>query len=102
MRTERLTTRANEAIAAAQQVAEGEGNPELTSLHLLLSLVDQPDGVVAAAIERIGRDPASVATAARAELAKLPKVSGGAQLTLGADARRILSDAHPLAGRMRD
>ena len=102
MRTERFTTRANEAIAAAQQLAEGEGNPELTALHLLLSLVDQPDGVVPAAIERMGKDPAALADAVRAELAKLPKVSGGAQLTLGDDARRILSDAHLLAERMHD
>jgi len=102
MRTERFTTRATEAIAAAQQLAEGEGHPELTSLHLLLSLVDQPDGVVAAVIERMGKDPSAVATEVRDELAKLPKVTGGTQLTLGADARRILSDAHPLAERMRD
>ena len=44
------------------------------------------------------RSPASV----RDELAKLPKVSGGAQLTLSEDARRVLSDAHPLAERMHD
>jgi len=102
MRTERFTTRATEAINAAQQLAEGEGHPELTALHLLLSLVDQPDGVVPAVIERLGKDPAAAAGAVRAELAKLPKVSGGAQLTLGDDARRILSDAHPLAERMHD
>ncbi len=34
--------------------------------------------------------------------AKLPKVSGAAQLTLSEDARRVLSDAHPLAERLRD
>ena len=102
MRTERFTTRATEAIAAAQQLAEGEGHPELTALHLLLSLLDQPDGVVPTVIERIGKDPAAVTTAVREELARQPKVSGTAQLTLGADARRILSDAHPLAERMRD
>jgi ATP-dependent Clp protease ATP-binding subunit ClpB len=102
MRTERFTTRATEAIAAAQQLAEGEGHAELTALHLLLSLVDQPDGVVSAVIERMGKDPAAVAAAAREELAKLPKVSGSTQLTLGNDARRILSEAHPLAERMHD
>ena len=64
MRTERFTTRATEAIAAAQQLAEGEGHPELTAMHLLLSLVGQPDGVVPVVIERIGDDPAAVATAA--------------------------------------
>ena len=102
MRTERFTTRATEAIAAAQQLAEGEGHAELTALHLLLSLVDQPDGVVAAVIERVGKDPVAVAAATREQLARLPKVNGTAQLTLGNDARRILSDAHPMAERMRD
>src|SRR5918999_563085 len=103
MRTERFTTRAQEAILAAQQLAEGEGHPELTNLHLLLSLVDQPDGVVPAVLERIGLNPAEIAEAARAELAKQPTVTGqGTQLSLSNESRRALSDAHPLAERMHD
>jgi ATP-dependent Clp protease ATP-binding subunit ClpB len=103
MRTERFTTRAQEAIAAAQQLAEGEGHPELTNLHLLLSLVDQPDGVVPAILERMGQPPAAIAEAARQALAEQPRVSGGAaQLTLSNETRRALSDAHPLAERMHD
>jgi ATP-dependent Clp protease ATP-binding subunit ClpB len=103
MRTDRFTTRAQEAIAAAQQLAEGEGHPELTATHLLLSLIDQPDGVVPAVMEKLGKDPAAIAAGAREQLTRLPKVQGGAaQLTLSNDARRVLSDAHPLAERMRD
>ncbi len=103
MRTERFTTRAQEAILAAQQLAEGEGHPELTNLHLLLSLVDQPDGVVPSVLERIGINPAELAEAIRAELAKLPTVTGqGTQLSLSNETRRVLSDAHPLAERMHD
>ncbi|TMB54687.1 MAG: type VI secretion system ATPase TssH, partial [Chloroflexi bacterium] len=102
MRTERFTTRAQEAIVAAQTLAEGEGQPELTAAHLLLSLVDQPDGVVSAVLEAIGRRPEAIANAIRADLGKLPKVSGAAQLTLSRDASRILSDAHPIAERMHD
>jgi ATP-dependent Clp protease ATP-binding subunit ClpB len=103
MRTDRFTTRAQEAIVAAQQLAEGEGHPELIAVHLLLSLVDQPEGVVPAVLERMGKDPANIAAAARAQLDKLPKAQGGAtQLTLSNEARRVLSDAHPLAERMHD
>jgi len=103
MRTERFTTRSQEAILAAQQMAEGEGHPELTASHLLLSLVDQPEGVVPIVLEQLGVAPSEVAQAARAQLARLPSVSGGAhQLTLSAEARRILSDAHPIAERMHD
>src|SRR5947207_5924250 len=103
MRIERFTQRAQEAIAEAQQLAEGEGNPQLDPLHLLLVLSEQPDGVVPAVLERMGKDPAQVAEALRAELAKLPKVQGGGtQLTLSDEARRILSDSHLVAERMKD
>jgi ATP-dependent Clp protease ATP-binding subunit ClpB len=103
MRTERFTTRAQEAILAAQQLAEGEGHAELTNLHLLLSLVDQPDGVVPAVLERLGSDLAAIAQQAREALSRLPRVSGGGtQLSLSNETRRVLSDAHPLAERMHD
>ena len=114
MRTERFTTRTQEAILAAQQLAEGEGHPELTAAHLLLSLIDQPDGVVPAVLEKAGKDPAAIAEALRGRLAHLPRVSGeGAQLSLSneapqcpdrgpchrrAAARRVRLDRAPAAG----
>jgi ATP-dependent Clp protease ATP-binding subunit ClpB len=103
MRIDRFTQRAQEAIAEAQQRAEESGHPQLEVAHLLLVLVDQPDGVVPAVLERVGADPRQVAEALRAELAKLPTVQGtSAQLTLSDAARRVLSDAHPIAERMHD
>jgi ATP-dependent Clp protease ATP-binding subunit ClpB len=103
MRTDRFTQRASEAIVSAQQLAEGEGHPQLEVAHLLLVLAEQPDGVVPAVLGRIGVAPASVSQALRAELAKLPTVSGSAQqLQLSNEARRVLTDAHAVAERMRD
>ncbi|MGH2446752.1 MAG: ATP-dependent Clp protease ATP-binding subunit, partial [Candidatus Limnocylindria bacterium] len=103
MRTDRFTQRATEAIVSAQQLAESEGHPQLEVAHLLLVLAEQPDGVVPAVLSRIGVTPASVAEALRAELAKLPKVSGAAQqLQLSNEARRVLTDAHAVAERMHD
>ncbi|HET6744799.1 MAG TPA: ATP-dependent chaperone ClpB [Candidatus Limnocylindria bacterium] len=103
MRTERFTARAQEAIVAAQQLAEGEGHPELTAAHLLLSLVDQPDGVVPAILEKAGKDPAALAAALRERLGQLPRVSGGGtQLSLSNEARDVLTEAHVIAERMRD
>ena len=103
MRTDRFTQRATEAIVSAQQLAESEGHPQLEVAHLLLVLVEQPDGVVPAVLGRIGVAPASVAADLRAELAKLPRVSGAAQqLQLSNEARRVLTDAHAVSERMRD
>ena len=103
MRTDRFTQRASEAIVSAQQLAEAEGHPQLEVAHLLLILTEQPDGVVPAVLNRIGVQPASVARTLRDDLAKLPKVSGATQqLQLSNDARRVLTDAHAVAERMRD
>ncbi|HEX5041143.1 MAG TPA: ATP-dependent chaperone ClpB [Candidatus Limnocylindria bacterium] len=103
MRTDRFTQRATEAIVNAQQLAESEGHAQLEVAHLLLVLAEQPDGVVPAVLNRIGVPPASVADALRAELARLPKVSGAAQqLQLSNEARRVLTEAHTVAERMRD
>ncbi|CAN5538256.1 ATP-dependent chaperone ClpB [soil metagenome] len=103
MRTDRFTQRASEAIVSAQQLAEAEGHPQLEVAHLLLILTEQPDGVVPAVLNRIGVQPASVARALRDDLGKLPKVSGATQeLQLSNEARRVLTDAHAVAERMRD
>jgi ATP-dependent Clp protease ATP-binding subunit ClpB len=103
MRTDRFTQRATEAIVNAQQLAEREGNPELTVAHLLLVLAEQPDGVVPAVLGRIGVETSAVAEALREELARLPKVQGTAQqLQLSNEARRVLTDAHAVSERMRD
>ncbi|MEP7082318.1 MAG: ATP-dependent chaperone ClpB [Chloroflexota bacterium] len=103
MRTDRFTQKATEAIVSAQQLAESEGHPQLEVAHVLLVLTEQPDGVVPQVLQRIGVSPGTIADALRAELAKLPKVSGtAAQLTLSNEARRVLTDAHQVAERMRD
>ncbi len=103
MRTDRFTQRATEAIVSAQSLAESEGHAQLEAAHLLLVLTEQPDGVVPAVLNRIGVAPAAVAEALRTELAKLPKVSGAAQqLQLSNEARRVLTDAHAVAERLRD
>jgi len=103
VRIDRFTQKAQQAILDAQQLAEREGNPQLEVAHLVLVLVDQPDGVVPAVLDKMGVSVSAVADALRAELERLPKVSGAAQqLTLSAEASRVLSDAHLVAERMRD
>ena len=53
MRIERFTQRAQQAILEAQQLAEAEGHSQLEAAHLLLTLAEQPDGVVPSLLERV-------------------------------------------------
>jgi ATP-dependent Clp protease ATP-binding subunit ClpB len=58
---------------------------------------------VPATLARIGANPGAIAQSMRAELARLPKVTGAAQqLQLSNESRRVLTDAHAIAERMRD
>ena len=103
MRTERFTTRATEAIVAAQQLAEGEGHPELTRCTCSCRWSTSPTASSRPSWSGSARIRRAVAEALRGELAKLPKVSGAAtQLTLSNEARRVLTDAHAMAERMHD
>ena len=52
-RFEKLTTKAQQAIAYAQNKASVLGNPEITPVHLLASLLEETDGIVAPLLEKI-------------------------------------------------
>ncbi|MBI5069046.1 MAG: ATP-dependent chaperone ClpB [Deltaproteobacteria bacterium] len=77
MRTEKLTVKAQEALAGAQAQARRRDHQALEAEHLLLALLEPADGVTAAILAKIGADPAQVAALAEDELRSLPRVSGG-------------------------
>ena len=52
--------------------------PQIEPEHLLTTLVEQREGVVPEVLRKLNVNPAEVATAARALLARLPQARGGA------------------------
>ena len=102
MNLNRMTEKAQEALLAAQQAAEQAGHPELEPEHLLAALAAQQDGVVPTVLRRLGVDPAAVADAARAEVAKLPSARGGAAPALSARTRDAVNRASAEAERLKD
>ena len=53
----KLTEKAQEAIAAAQREAENRRNTQLEPEHLLLALIQQEAGVVPAVLDKLGISP---------------------------------------------
>jgi ATP-dependent Clp protease ATP-binding subunit ClpB len=102
MNINKYTERAQEAILAAQQLADREGNPEIVPEHLLLTLVEQREGIVPEIIRKMNADPTAVATAIRAELNKLPRAEGGSQPGLSARVRKVTDAAESEAQRLKD
>ena len=102
MNINKYTEKAQEAILAAQQLADREGNPEIVPEHLLLTLVEQREGIVPEIIRKMNADPAAVAAAIRAELNKLPRAQGGSQPGLSARLRKVTDAAESEAERLKD
>jgi ATP-dependent Clp protease ATP-binding subunit ClpB len=102
MNINKYTEKAQEAIAGAQQLADRAGHPEILPEHLLVTLVEQREGIVPEIARKMKADPAAVAAAAREELNKLPRAHGGAQPGLSARLRRVTDAAEAEAERLKD
>ena len=76
MQQDRFTVKAQEAVASAQRLASEGNNPEVAPAHLLLTLLEQDDGLVVPVLQRVGIDPETARTAAREAISELPKLSG--------------------------
>jgi ATP-dependent Clp protease ATP-binding subunit ClpB len=77
MNINKYTEKAQEAIIGAQQLADREGHPELQPEHLLLTLLDQQDGIVPSIARKMNQDPVALAAAVKTELGRAPKAPQG-------------------------
>jgi len=69
---EKLTTSAQAAVANAQTLAGGKGHAEISSIHLLLALLKEADGIVPAVIDKIGPSRQQLTTTVESEVERLP------------------------------
>jgi ATP-dependent Clp protease ATP-binding subunit ClpB len=76
--TKRWTEKTTEAYLAAQSLAERNGNSQIEPEHLLLALIEQGDGVVPQVLSKMNVAVGALSQQVRAELNKLPRVSGSA------------------------
>src|SRR5512137_2264176 len=77
MRIDKFTVKTQEAIAAAQGIAERLGQQAVDVEHVLLALLQQTEGAVVPIAQKIGADPQALGRELEAALEKLPRVSGG-------------------------
>ncbi len=104
MQADRFTIKSQEALQAAQQLAESRRNPQLTPEHLLAVLLEQDAGVVVPVLQKLGADPGAIRAQANAALDALPTVSGEAGEPAGASNELIgvLRAAEKAMGKLKD
>ncbi|HEX6936683.1 MAG TPA: Clp protease N-terminal domain-containing protein, partial [Actinomycetes bacterium] len=71
-----LTTKSQEAFAAASRRALRDGNPAVEPEHLLWALVQDDTGIAVTVLEAVGIDRATVREDADKAVADLPRASG--------------------------
>jgi ATP-dependent Clp protease ATP-binding subunit ClpB len=99
---EQYTVKAQEAIAAAQQMAKSREQQIMEPVHLLAALLDAREGIVGPLLERAGADLATVRVAAQAAVDKLPVVRGASQQHISSAMRDVLQRAGKEAERLGD
>ncbi|HBR57221.1 MAG TPA: type VI secretion system ATPase TssH, partial [Blastocatellia bacterium] len=79
MRFDRFTIRGQEAVQEAIGIAEKNQNQQVEPEHILLSMLEQKEGVVRAIIGKIGANVATISDELRDVIDRFPKVTGGQQ-----------------------
>jgi ATP-dependent Clp protease ATP-binding subunit ClpB len=101
-RFDKLTVKAQEAVQAAQALADREGHQQLEPEHLLLALVEQEDGVVGALLAKLGARPDAIRRDIQAEIRLLPKVSGASGQYMGPRLKAVFDAAWDEMERLKD
>jgi ATP-dependent Clp protease ATP-binding subunit ClpB len=102
----RLTQKSQEALHDAQTKALRFGHTEVDGEHLLLALLDQPEGLVPRLLAAAGADPDALRAAVEAKLGRRPRMTGpGAapgQVMVTQRLARLFDAAEREAGRLKD
>ncbi|MEZ6092811.1 MAG: ATP-dependent chaperone ClpB [Pirellulaceae bacterium] len=99
---EKLTTKAQEAVVSAQSMAQTNGNPEMTPLHLLSSLLGETDGLIVPLLESMKIPTGQMTAMVKSEVDRLPKSSGGSQPNPNKSLQDILHRSVKLTQEMED
>jgi ATP-dependent Clp protease ATP-binding subunit ClpB len=86
MQADRFTIKSQEALEAAQRLAEQRRNPQTRPEHLLAVLLEQDGGVVAPLLRKLGAEPAAVRATLNPALEALPQLApsaGGSRDPIG-------------------
>jgi len=106
MNMNQFTQRSLAAIQAAHTIAQEYGNQQIEQAHLLLALVSDGEGFIPQLLTAAGLTVPSFEAAVKAEVNKLPKVSGGGrrsdQLYIAHDVDKAIRAAEDSAKAMKD
>ena len=99
----KLTEKAQEAVVAAQELAQNNQNGQIEPEHLMMALLTQTDGVVPQVLGVLGTNVENLAQQFGGELNRLPKVSGATtQVSASQRLMRVLENSTQQSSNLHD
>ncbi len=106
MRFDRFTERAQEAAQRAAEIIQRYGHNQIDTEHILLALIEQPQGVISQLLELLKVDANALSERLDYILRTSPKASifggGAGQIFITPRVKRIIDLANEEANRMKD
>lgn len=102
MNFDQFTLKAQDALQEASALAQQNDHAEIGLEHLLITLLEQKDGLVKPIVERIGVSAGDLDSAAKNLLASYPKVTGNVQIGLSSAAQKVLAKAEKEMNSLKD
>ncbi len=104
MQFDKFTIKSQEAVQAAQQLAQNNGNPEIGVAHIIKVILEQPEGVVVPVLQKMGVDPSMVLMETGKLIEQIPTVTGSnaSQIYASNELRQVLDKAFATAHQMQD
>jgi ATP-dependent Clp protease ATP-binding subunit ClpB len=96
------TTKTNEAIAAAMQLATTNSNPELTPDHVLIALTSQIDTVVPALLAKLGIAASMLHDRAQVAVNGMPRAHGGSEPRMSRELSQVFAAAEQTQKDLHD
>ncbi len=104
MKFDKFTIKVQEAVMAARSLAQTNNNQQIEPIHLLISLIEQQDGITTPLLQKLGINNSQLLHDLNEDLEKLPKVtgSGATDVVLSRNSGKLFDNAWKEAESMKD
>ena len=102
MTFDKFTIKAQEAVQAAVNIAQRNGQQTIEPVHLLSGIIEKAPDVTNYIFQKLGMNGNQIAMLLQQEMQHLPRVQGVGQPYLSGDTNQILINAEDIAKKMGD
>lgn len=102
MGNEKYTQKVMEAFQSAQQIAALHYNQEISSVHMLMGLLKEPEGLLSTILTECQTDVPMLQARLEQLLKKIPSVQGSSQMSMSTEMVRVIGKAQQLTDSMHD